>query len=244
MPYYGYCILRLQAEREWKVFPGIDERPVFPVREGRLAMLVSRVDPGFIPDAHSLIQHGRVVHRAFAQHTVLPFRFGTTFAGEHQVRQLLIANRTELQDGLNRLRGKPEMHVKMLFPAEPCLSDAPADSGKHEQHFRLLACERLAGLFQPLGEHVSVRRLQNGEWLVDFAHLIEESGVGTYQQVFGDAAERLKDCQLLVSGPWPPYHFLPSAVRMPPASELRLRPGRRVTQRRAAPPIQVQAAKA
>ena len=241
LPYYAYCILRLEADREWTVFPGIAERPVFPIREGRLAMLVSRLESALQLDAHSIIQHGRVVHRVFEQHTVLPFRFGTTFASEQRVRQMLLANRAEFQETINRLRGKAEMHVKLLFSA-----DSVPDAGAEDLEGRQQACarwaaQRLAGLFRSLNEQISVRSLQNGELLVDFAHLIEDHAVAAYQRCYAAAGERLKGCQLLVSGPWPPYHFLPSAVRMPAASELHLHTGRRMPQR-AAP--RAQAAKA
>lgn len=244
MAYYAYCILRLDPDQDWQVFPGVGERPVFAVREGRLVMLLSRLDRGFRADAHSIIQHGRVVHRVFEQHTVLPFRFGTTFQSEQQGRHVLLANRTEFTDAINRLRGKAEMHVKLLFTAG---SPARALDGNRLQtpeagaEFQRRASERLAGLYHPLAEQVSVRPLQNGDWLVDFAHLIEGSQVTAYQRVYASAAERMTDCQLLVSGPWPPYHFLPSAVRIPAASEAQLYGGRRMT-RRTAP--QARAAKA
>ena len=234
--YYAYCVLRLEEDREWGTFPGLAGHPVFPLREGRLAMLTSRVENASIADPQSVIEHGRVIHRVFEQYTVLPFRFGTVFDTEQQARQILIANRTELQDGLNRLRGKSEMHLRVLYMA-PCREGAAGSD------LARLACQRVADLFRPLDEHVTVRELQTGEWLVDLAHLIDGKRVEVYQRVFNTAAERIKDCQILVTGPWPPYHFLPSAVRMPPASETRLRPGRRPPQRRAAViPFQIRAA--
>jgi hypothetical protein len=248
LPYYAYCILRLEADREWNVFPGISDRPVFPLREGRLAMLVSRVDSAVAGEAQSLIEHGRVIRRVFEQHTVLPFRFGTVFATEQHARQLLISNRSDLQEALNRLRGKAEMHLKMVF--ENALGNQPGSGGRRGEggtpppEALRLAADRLAGIFQTMGEHVSVRELQNGECLVDLAHLIEDSRVASYQRVFQHAADRMKDCQLLVSGPWPPYHFLPSAVRLPPASATQLRPGRRAATRRPFILPQARAAKA
>ncbi len=244
MSYYAYCILRLEPDQGWEVIPGVGERSVFAVREGRLIMLVSRLERGFRADAHSIVQHGRVVHRVFEQHTVLPFRFGTTFKSEQQARQVLLANRAEFTDAINRLRGKAEMHVKLLFTGG---GDGRARDGhspesqKAGEAFVRQASERVAGLYRPLAEQVSVRPLQNGDWLVDFAHLIEGSQVSAYQRVYSGAAERSADCQLLVSGPWPPYHFLPSAIRIPAASEAHLYGGRRMARRTSA---QARAAKA
>ena len=245
MPYYAYCILRLDPEQEWTVFPGVAERPVFPVREARLVMLVSRLEGPFRADAHSIIQHGRVVHRVFEQHTVLPFRFGTTFQSEQQVRQVLLANRDEFLDAMNRLRGKVEMHVKLLFAANGAGAAANAaqpPNSPPEPELARQATRRLAGMFRPLEEQVSVRPLQNGDTLVDFAHLIEGTRLADYQRIHASAAGRMKDCRLLLSGPWPPYHFLPLAIRIPAASEIKPN-GRRRMPRRAAP-SQVRAAKA
>ncbi len=262
IPIYAYCVLRMDAEEPWQVFPGIGDRSVFLVREGKLAMLVSRLDGRFTTDAHSIIQHGRVVHRVFEQQTVLPFRFGTTFKTELQVRHLLLGNRSGFLEALNRLRGKAEMHVKLLFAGHPELRVAGAAAATGVAHdkaapaavpaadgseFLRHASQRVAGLFHHVQEHISVRPLRNGEWLVDFAHLIEGSRVPSYQRAGSQAAAQMKDCQMLVSGPWPPYHFLPSGIRMPAASEARLFGGRRIAKRAASivpAQVQAQAAKA
>ena len=246
MPYYAYCILRLDPEQDWTVFPGVAERPVFPVREGRLVMLVSRLDGGFNIDAHSIIQHGRAVHRVFEKHTVLPFRFGTTFESEQQVQQVLLANRTKFQGTMNQLRGKVEMHVKLLLATDGARAKRKAaqrPSPLPEPELARQAAGRLAGLFQPLEEQISVRPLQNGDRLVHFAHLIEGAQVASYQRTYSSAAARMKDCQLLFSGPWPPYHFLPSAVRIPAASEVAPN-GRRRMPRRVTTAPQARAARA
>jgi len=254
-PFYAYCVLRLEADQEWPVFPGIDGRPVFPIRESRLAMLVSRLETGFKMNAQSIIEHGRVVHRVFERHTVLPFRFGTTFDTENHVRQVLVANRAAFLESIQQLRGKAEMHVKVLLNAVvPLLGLGsthalrPDAMGGQEQ-LVCWASQRLQGTFRPLSEQVAVRSLQNGDWLVDFAHLIDEGSVAAYQKAFARAADQMKECQVLVSGPWPPYHFLPTAIRMPAASEVQLNPGRRPARRGSAaavpvPQLQSRAAKA
>lgn len=231
IPIYAYCVLRLDNEQFWNVFPGIGDRPVFPLREAKLAMLVSRLDGRLPQDAQSIIQHGRVVHRVFDKHTVLPFRFGTTFKSEAQVREILLANRTEFLDSLNRLRGKSEMHLKVLFPSAATSRKKKKSDPEAGDRCLQLATDRLSGLFDRVPEQAAVRPLQNGEWLVDFAHLVEEDAVPAYQAAFGSAATQMKDCQLLVSGPWPPYHFIPCGIRMPAASESPLLRGRRMPNR-------------
>ena len=43
---------------------------------------------------------------------------------------------------------------------------------------------------------------------LDIAHLIEHKCIERYQNRYSTAAIQLKDCQMQLSGPWPPYHFV------------------------------------
>jgi hypothetical protein len=55
--------------------------------------------------------------------------------------------------------------------------------------------------------------VDDGGIMIDIAHLIEHKSVLKYQNRFTTAAKQLKNCELLISGPWPPYHFLPDKLR-------------------------------
>jgi hypothetical protein len=74
---------------------------------------------------------------------------------------------------------------------------------------------RLRELFRPLDQQVTCRRLATGQLLVDCAHLIENQQLHNYQKAGCLASEGVKDSELRMSGPWPPYHFLPATVRLP-----------------------------
>jgi hypothetical protein len=216
-PYHSYCVLRLDASQEWEVCEGIARRPVFAVREGRLAILLSRLEPGFTARLQHVIEHSSVVHRAFQRHTVLPFRFGTAFESEQQARGVLLANRSDFQEAITRLRGKVEMQVKVLFPGLLLMAGPP------EQLARELM--RRAPLLE---ESCSARALPAGAWLVQLAHLVSENRVAEYGRAVERARQTAPECQFLPSGPWPPYHFLPPAIRIPARSEAYLQPGRRI----------------
>ena len=274
MSYYTYCVVRLDLDEPWEVFPGIDERPVFAVREQKMAVLVSRLERPHLEDARSVVQHGQVIHRVFERRTVLPFRYGTVFTSQEQVEVLLRENRDQFTEAIRFLRGKAEMHVKLLVrrTAErplamaaaagskarsaldgvasnvlvaaalqevngqlsrgPALdvavgATAPEPDGGGEAQARLLA-QRLSEVLRPLQEQVSVRLSREGQVLMDLRHLIEEDRLQTYQRMSALAAERMKDCQIHVTGPWPPYHFLPVAVKLPARSEVMARRADRV----------------
>src|SRR5216117_4124889 len=68
-------------------------------------------------------------------------------------------------------------------------------------------------MFNPLEEEISCKRVDASGMLIDIAHLIESKSVEKYQNRYSSAAKQLKNCEISVSGPWPPYHFLPGKLR-------------------------------
>jgi len=68
-------------------------------------------------------------------------------------------------------------------------------------------------LFNPLEEEVSCKRVDTDGMLIDIAHLIDSKSIEKYQNRYSSAAKQLKNCEISVSGPWPPYHFLPGKLR-------------------------------
>ena len=58
-----------------------------------------------------------------------------------------------------------------------------------------------------------VKRLDSGKLLIDIAHLIDSKSIEKYQNRYSTAARQLKNCEVVLSGPWPPYHFLPGKLR-------------------------------
>jgi hypothetical protein len=68
-------------------------------------------------------------------------------------------------------------------------------------------------LFNPLEEEVSCKRVDTDGILIDIAHLIDTKSIEKYQNRCNSAVKQLKNCEISVSGPWPPYHFLPGKLR-------------------------------
>jgi len=238
MAIYTYCLLRQPNGDALPTLRGIDGRPVFPLRCEKYTMLVSRLERDFSFSARSIVEHGQVIVRVFENRTVLPMRFGTFFRSEKQVIDLVRENRQDLLEAFCRLRGKAEMRVKLLLgfgtpvaprkmadvrkpPRRSLVSEEyvpQADGEPLDPECRELAAQlsvRLREMFHPLDQQVSCRRLEGSQLLVDCAHLIEAEKVAAYQKLCGQASAQVKDCDLRVSGPWPPYHFLPNAVRLP-----------------------------
>src|SRR6185295_6016283 len=58
--------------------------------------------------------HARVIADCFKHSTVLPFRFGTTFQDDDALRRSVRSNQRHFLANVERLRGKAEMHLKVL----------------------------------------------------------------------------------------------------------------------------------
>ena len=246
MAIYAYCLVRLTPNESWPVLEGIGGHPVFPLRCGKYSMLLSRFGRNFSFSPRSIVEHGQVIAKAFETHTVLPMRFGTFFQSEKQIEQMIRENQSELLETFCRLRGKAEMRLKLCFSSvsddtgakkqprktrsiRSAASNADAESAapRSEEIAEQLA-SWLRDMFHPLDDQITCRQLQSRELVVDCAHLIDSEKVEAYREICGLASEQAKDCDIRMSGPWPPYHFLPASVRLPAPS---LRPVRMVRTR-------------
>ena len=68
-------------------------------------------------------------------------------------------------------------------------------------------------LFMPLDEEVSCRLTESGKMVLDIAHLIDRKYVERYQNKFASTSAMMRECQMQLSGPWPPYHFVHRLTR-------------------------------
>jgi hypothetical protein len=245
MAWYAYCITEqkafLGAVRSRRPFPvsglaGIRGGQVFAYPSGELAVIVSEYLPGEL-NQQSVIEHARVVSECFHNTTVLPFRFGTVFESDESLRRAIRANRKAFTDSVSKLKGKAEMHVKLVvkdgslreamtdieLPASvggeylQCLRQKAARHRERQTKARALSVQ-INKLFHPLQEEVSCRKDDSGSMQIDIAHLIDEKSVERYQNSHSMAAKQLKNCEVLISGPWPPYHFMPGKLRTPGAN--------------------------
>ena len=73
-------------------------------------------------------------------------------------------------------------------------------------------------LFNPLEEEVSCKKVDADGMLLDIAHLIDTKSIEKYQNRYSTAAKQLKNCQMVVTGPWPPYNFVNIRLKLEPSS--------------------------
>ena len=53
----------------------------------------------------------------------------------------------------------------------------------------------------------------SGKMLLDIAHLIDRKQVERYLNKFAATSASMHECQMQLSGPWPPYHFVHQLTR-------------------------------
>jgi Gas vesicle synthesis protein GvpL/GvpF len=242
MAWYAYCIAEQQTLTNGtrtrrpallEGVQGVNGAAVFSYPIGEFSVVVSEYERnGEQLGEKNVLEHARVVSVCFRTGTVLPFRFGTIFDTDDALRQAVRANRRTFGQSVARLRGKAEMHLKVLV-RDGSLRDAVADvvlpdtvGGEYLAKLREKASKdrerqtkaralsvQVHKLFNPLEEEVSCKRVDSNGMLIDIAHLIDSKSVEKYQNRYSSAAKQLKNCELLISGPWPPYHFLPGKLR-------------------------------
>ncbi|HKD01565.1 MAG TPA: GvpL/GvpF family gas vesicle protein [Terriglobales bacterium] len=243
MAWYAYCLTEQQGPSNG-VRPrrptlldgiqGVNGAAVFHYPSGEFTVVVSEYDRSndAALDEKMILEHARVVSVCFRSGTVLPFRFGTIFDSDDALRQAVRANRRAFGQSVARLRGKAEMHLKVLV-RDGSLREAMADvqlpdtvGGEYLSKLREKASKdrerqtkaralsvQVHKLFNPLEEEISCKRVAADGMLIDIAHLIDSNSVEKYQNRYNAAARQLKNCELVLSGPWPPYHFLPGKLR-------------------------------
>jgi hypothetical protein len=212
---------------------GVNGAPVVNYPSGEFAVVVSEFDRSTDKlDEKTVLEHARVVSACFRLSTVLPFRFGTIFDTEEALRQAVRSNRRTFGESVAKLRGKAEMRLKLVV-RDGSLRDAMTDielpntvggdylaklrvkaSRERERQTKARALSvQVHKLFNPLEEEVSCKKVDADGMLLDIAHLIDSKSIEKYQNRYTTAAKQLKNCELVISGPWPPYHFMPGKLR-------------------------------
>jgi hypothetical protein len=239
MAWYAYCISEKQAfpvlARHRKPIPvdslrGVCGNQVFVYPACDLAIVVSEHNPAEALDQRSGVDHARVIADCFQRSTVLPFRFGTVFNDDESLRRSIRSNHRQFLGHIDKLRGKTEMHLKILVDdcTHPVEKNAPTDGlsreyfsslrenagRQRERQTRARAVSfQVHRLFLPLDEEVSCRLADHGKMMLDIAHLIDRKNVERYLNKFASASATLREYQMQLSGPWPPYHFVHRLTR-------------------------------
>jgi hypothetical protein len=235
MSWYAYCIAERSAfpqmSRHRRPMPlegihGLFGNQTFLFPAADLTVIVSEHSP---EDNARLTQqsqkeHARVVADCFKHSTVLPFRFNTTFEDDDALRRSVRSNHRHFSANVERLRGKAEMHLKVLVD-DTCpethkilkgsvgkaylesLRENASQQRERQSRARALSVQ-MQRMFLPLATEITCKRTDAGKMLLDIAHLIDNKTIERYQNKYSSAQTSMKECSMQLSGPWPPYHFV------------------------------------
>src|SRR6185437_5737441 len=243
MAWYAYCIAEKEAFPEldhhrkpvpMQIQVGVLGNQVFLYPASDFAVIVSEHNPEQNLDQESAVDHARVIADCFKHSTVLPFRFGTIFSDDDALRRSVRSNQRQFNANVERLRGKAEMHLKVVLDdncaSSPKYLSSPCVGKEYLSRLRETAVlqrdrqtrakavfVQVHRMFSPLEEEITCRHTDNGKMLLDIAHLIDHGSVVRYQNKYSCASQSMRDCQMMLSGPWPPYHFVHQNQRMTPA---------------------------
>lgn len=234
MAWYAYGIVEQKSlvggARARRPFPiqqlqGIGGAQVQGYPSGDFAVIVSDYEPATLDQSAALV-HARVIGECFRMATVLPFRFGTVFDTDEAMRRAVRSNRRHFQQSVEQLRGKAEMHLKLVV-RDGTLKDVVHDVlpptvgieylsrlreraalDRDRQSKAKTISVQVHRMFNPLAEEISCKKVESGGFAIDIAHLIDSKSVEKYQNRYASATRQLKNCEIAISGPWPPYHFL------------------------------------
>ncbi len=237
MAWYAYCITERQAFpellRHRKPIPmeavtGVQGNQIFLYPASDLAVMVSEYSPSEKFTQQAGVEHARVIADCFKTSTVLPFRFGTVFSDDEALRRSIRSNQRQFLTNIERLRGKAEMHLKVLL--EDCCREQP------RRHVAEALPTVGKAYLSNLRENAALQRERADQGArgdgADASHVPAAGGrsdlpadgfgqdaagyrppdrlkrVERYQNKYSSASVLMKDCQMQLSGPWPPYHFV------------------------------------
>ena len=114
-PLYAYAVVRGDATPPAR--HGVLDTPVATVRDGGVAVLVSRLKSDRVrAKRRDLLAHSDVLQEAHGNGVVLPLRFGMLFDSEAELRERLIApRRDELLTLLEQFEGVGEMRLRAKY---------------------------------------------------------------------------------------------------------------------------------
>jgi len=217
---------------------GLEASPLLIVAYREIGAVMSRLaSDGLQPSESNAWQHESVIERLLAERGVLPMRFGTLAVDEADARHALERSYAAFVATLERVRGRVELSVRVLWddtqhasPAseekeerkEELAPPRPGDGGRAYllarlvQERRLKARrERAEGLAGVLHSHRarladdSVQQvLASPRMLLTSAYLLEHHQLSAFQEAVRELSATYTSLRFLCTGPWPAYSFV------------------------------------
>lgn len=232
---YGYCIRRKADPPPPDGTTGVDGAVVRRVEGAGLALWLSAAPADRNPAATRIRDHDAVVRVAMRTVTPLPIRFGTVFADDAAARAVLHDRATDFRDALDRVRGRMEVGVRVVWdedverdaaqgedPRPKILSSGPFPGGRRylearrqriesDEALRDRAGELLDDIeahFAPLGAPCVREVMPRTDVAGTLSHLIGRSELEPYRLRVEGVRRVFTALSIAMSGPFAPYSFV------------------------------------
>ena len=222
----GYCVRRAGDPGPDPSLAGVGGAPVRLVESAGLGLWISdqRLPdrPGDDRGAGRLREHDAVVRAALETATPLPLRFGTRLRDEGAAEALLAERAAEFAAALERVAGRVEMGIRVLWERpDPPAAGAAVHSGTEFLEMRRRAIlgederrreaeallDEVERHLAPLGVPAVREVLARSDAAGTLAHLVQRTRLTRYRRQVDEAGRALPRARLRLSGPWAPYSF-------------------------------------
>jgi hypothetical protein len=202
---------------------GLRGRPLAWSESGGLGLWSTEWESVLALGRADALEHHRVVERICAVQPCLPVRFGTSFATAEAARASLDARAAALREALDRVAGKSEVAVTLLWrapltPPATALEGGPGRRYMEERRARqsvgVARRKRAAEVLERLLVELSAERplvwhetCTSENVAVSLAVLVPTGQAESQKARLERLCEDFADVVGLVNGPWPPYTF-------------------------------------
>ncbi|MDQ3696556.1 MAG: GvpL/GvpF family gas vesicle protein [Gemmatimonadota bacterium] len=237
---YVYCIIQLDKPRDFGGI-GIGEgaNRVYTVHHRDLVAVVSDT-PLVIydPTRENVLAHEFVNETVMREFTVIPMSFGTVFRSEEDVCELLRSTYQAFIDVLQRMRGKIEFGLKVLWDRDKVIADTERTNDeirrlkdeitRNAQSSTYFARMQLGRLIEAALEdrgnrfvadiHESLKQVAvasrsnkpiGDRMILNAAFLVDRERERDFDEKVRDVSRRYEELLTFkYTGPWPPYNFV------------------------------------
>jgi hypothetical protein len=241
---YLYAVIASPGDHAYGPI-GIDEGLVYCVSHGAVAAVVSDTTQRSLrPQRRHLAAHQRVLKRLMEDSSPMPMSFGVVADRPEDIRRILALNEETLVEGLQRVRGRVEMGLRVRWDVPDvfeylvarheglrAMRDRAFRQGReppHEERIELgrlvehllnedraAQAERVERALRACCIEIKENKIREERELVSLACLIERNTVDAFARGVVEVATLFDANHCFdYSGPWAPHNFVDVNLRM------------------------------
>ena len=233
---YIYGIIDSNGQIDESVY-GLEGSNVYNIPYCDIGAVVSEVNQPIRRVTESVVlEHEAVAEKLMENFTVLPVRLLTVLDKRENVLSMMEDYYGDFKDNLDRLRGKVEFGVKVIWPADKVksriinayrtrnqnvhVSDDSVErkfirdklkEHKIDKAFKEKADRCINAIDIFLGKFAAAKKLETlrtENLLLSAVYLVRKDNQNNFKEAFEHIRTARDDLKYLFSGPWPPYHFV------------------------------------